>query len=162
MAEFTPITIESQEQLDGMFKDRLNRQNEKHSRELAELRTQYQDYDELKEANSGYQSQIEQLTSQLSEVNEKVKGYDSVIAEKDATISQYRLNALKSSVLAEMNLPSDAINFIQGTDEESIRQCAESLKTLVGAGHHVAPLAAYEPKSTDSRNDALRSMLQGL
>lgn len=71
MAEFTPITIETQEQLDGMFKDRLNRQNEKHSREMSELKNQYSDYEALKEENIGFKSQIEQLNGQLSEVSEK-------------------------------------------------------------------------------------------
>lgn len=162
MAEFTPITIETQEQLDGMFKDRLNRQNEKHSREMSELKNQYSDYEALKEENIGFKSQIEQLNGQLSEVSEKVKGYDALIAEKDAAISEYKIREIKGYVLSEMNLPIDAMNFLQGSDEETIRQNAENLKTLVGKGHYVAPLAGYEPKSTDGRNEALRQMLQGL
>ncbi len=161
MAEFTPITIESQEQLDGMFRDRLNRQNEKHSREISELKAQYSDYETLKEENQGFKSQIETLSTQLSEANEKVKGYDSQIAEKDAAISQYKIDSLKGSIISEMNLPSDAINFLQGSDEESIRANAESLKSLVAAGHKVAPLAVRET-SVNSRNDALRQMLSNL
>lgn len=161
MSEFTPITIESQEQLDGMFKDRLNRQSEKHSKEIAEIKSQFSDYETLKEENNNYKAQIETLNSQLSAANEKIVGYDSQMAEKDETISNYKINTLKSSILAEMNLPGEAINFLQGSDEDSIRANAESLKLLVTAGHQVAPLAVHE-SAMGGRNEALKQMLSNL
>lgn len=41
-----------------------------------------------------------------------------------------------------MGLGLDALDFIQGDDEEAIRKSAESLKALVGK--NVAPLASLE------------------
>lgn len=161
MGEFTPITIESQEQLDGMFKDRLNRQNEKHSKEISELKSQLSDYEALKEEKNGFTAQIEALTSQLNEANEKVKGYDSQIAEKDSQIEAFKIKELKNSIMNEMGLPIDAVNFVQGNDEESIRTNAESLKNLVSAGYHVAPLANHE-RPIESRSDALMQMVNNL
>ena len=83
--EFTPIT--SQEALDAVLKDRLNRQKEKHVREMSEMADKYKDYDVLKAQNDEYAQQITSLNSALEESTQKVAGYDSQIAERDAKIT---------------------------------------------------------------------------
>lgn len=152
MAEgFTPITIESQEQLDGMFKDRINRQNEKHSKELAE---------KLGEVKSDYESKLAEVNEELAKAKEVASGYDSIIAEKDAKIHEYELASVKSQVALEMGLTHDAVKFLQGDNEESIRSSAEALKSLVKVTP--APMAREEAVGGNSEQASYREMLNNL
>ena len=148
---FTPITIESQEQLDGMFKDRINRQNEKHSKELAE---------KLGEAKSDYESKLAEINAELEKAKEKISNYDSIINEKDGKIHEYELASVKSQIALEMGLTHDAVKFLQGDNEETIRSSAEALKSLVKVTP--APMAREESTSGNSDQAAYRDMLNNL
>ena len=137
--EFTPIT--SQEALDAVLKDRLNRQNEKHAREMSEIADKYKDYDALKTQNSEYEQQISVLNSALEESKQKVAGYDSQIAERDAKISAYEASILKSNIAATYGLAPELAERLSGDTEETLRADAEKLAAIVGKSHKVAPLA---------------------
>lgn len=149
--EFTPITIESQEQFDALVKDRLSRQNEKHSKELAE---------KLGEAKSGFESQLTEIQTKLDEAEKKISGYDSIISEKDKEIKKYELASVKSQIARETGLSFDAVDFLQGEDEESIRKSAEALKNLVKVAP--APMATNEPRGQKTESGAYREMLKNL
>jgi predicted RNase H-like nuclease (RuvC/YqgF family) len=138
--EFTPIT--SQEALDAVLKDRLNRQREKHARELSEVTEKYKDYDAMKERVGKYEEQISALNSALEESNQKVAGYDSQIAERDAKISAYEVSILKSNIAATLGLAPELAERLTGSTEEELRADAEKLSAIVGKSHRVAPLAS--------------------
>lgn len=157
MAEFTPITIESQEQLDGMFKDRLNRQNEKHSKEISELKAQITEFETLKEKESGYVSQIEELNKQLTELGDKANSYDSQIAEKDNLIKNLTINSLKEKAVRNFDLSSEAIEFLHGETEEEINASAEKLQKLAPK-QKVAPLVGDNSKEVDGVLASFRAM----
>jgi chromosome segregation ATPase len=137
--EFTPIT--SQEALDAVLKDRLNRQNEKHAREMSELSAKYSDYDAIKSQNSEYAQQITVLNTELEESRTKVAGYDSQIAERDAKISAYEVSIMKSNIAATYGLAPELAERLTGNTEEELRADAEKLTSIVGKSHKVAPLA---------------------
>ena len=156
--EFAPIT--SQDALDSVLKDRLNRQNEKHAKELAELKSQYADYEELKASKDEYERQLTELQTQLTDVQGKVSGYDSMIAERDEKIKAFEVRDKKLRIANEMNLPTDAIEFLKGEDDDTIRESAEKLSKLTPK--KVAPLAGVETPVSDEKTIALKSMLQSL
>lgn len=161
MAEFIPITIETQEQLDGMFKDRLNRQNDKHSKEIAELKAQFADYEELKANKDGYDAQITELNAKLDEANEKLNGYNSQIAERDAQIADLKVNSYKERAIRVFNLTDDAIEFLHGGTEEEVNASAEKLSKLTPKTV-IAPLAGNEQPISDANSNAYRTMLNNL
>lgn len=144
--EFKPITIESQEEMDNLFKSRLGRESEKHRKEIEALKASYADYEELKAMAEGRSTEVEDLKAQLEEVTSRISGYDSLIAEKDKRIKEYETDALKTKVLTEYGLSIEAKGFLQGEDEESLKASAESLKSLVGSSRQ-APLASGDPRS---------------
>lgn len=156
--EFTPIT--SQEALDNILKDRLNRQNEKHSKELAELKAQFSDYDDLKLASTEHEKQLSDLKNQLDDAQGKVNGYDSMIAERDAKIKAFEVRDQKVRIANEINLPLDAIEFLNGETEDEIRESAKHLSAITNK--RVAPLAGTEGPVSDEKTMALKSMLQSL
>ena len=142
--EFKAITIESQEQMDSLFKDRLNRQEEKHRKEIADIKAGFSDYEELKTKASDSSKEIETLKGQLKEANDKLIEHDSLMAEKDKKIKDFEIDAMKTKVISEMGLSFEAKSFLQGEDEEAISKSAESLKNLVGK-NRTAPMASHEP-----------------
>lgn len=137
--EFTPIT--SQEALDAVLKDRLNRQKEKHVREMSEITDKYKDYDALKSQNNEYEQKISALNSALEESKQKVAGYDSQIAERDAKISAYEVSIMKSNIAATYGLAPELAQRLSGDTEEDLKADAEKLSQIVGKSHKVAPLA---------------------
>lgn len=151
MADFEPIT--SQEMFDNAIKDRINRLNDKHSKEMAELTEKYSDYDSIKAQANSYESQI-------STLNEKLANHDAEIAERDAKIKNYEIGSIKTKVARDLGLSYDAINFLQGEDEESIKQSAENLKALVGT--KTAPSYNAETVNQNNENAAYKSMLANL
>lgn len=155
MGEFTPI--ETQEAFDNAIKSRLERERNKFAEQLAEL-------DNIKQQLADSQKQVGDLSSALDKANEKITGFDSQIAERDAKIKGYELHSAKTAIAHEYGLSYDAIDFLQGDDEEAIKKSAESLKNLVGSNRNSAPLASSEPIITDDtkKNAALKGMLKDL
>lgn len=151
--EFKPI--ETQEQFDTAIKSRLERERNKYTDQLA-------DYEKIKTQLTDAQKQIGELTSALDGANKKIAGYDSKIAERDTKIREFELRSEKMRIARDCGLSSDAVDFLQGEDEETIRRSAESLKSLVGT--RPAPLAVAEPVITEASKQqaALKGMLKDL
>lgn len=142
--------IETQEQLEEVLKERLKRERETVKKEFEGFLSP----SDAEEKYKGYLSP--------EEVEKKYKDYLSPeeAAKKDAKIKGYETDSVKTRIANEMGLSYDAVGFLRGEDEESIRKSAEALKGLVGTGAP-APLASLEqnPSATDA---ALRNTLKGL
>lgn len=148
MAEFEPIT--SQEQLDGILKDRLARKDAQHEKTMADMQAKYSDYDELKAKIADYEGKIA----------EKAKEYDGIIAEKDAIIKGYEVEKIKSSIATQYGLKPEAVEFLTGDTEEEITASAEKLSQIIPK--NVAPLASSVNGAETSETAALKSMLPNL
>lgn len=157
MSEFEAIT--SQEQLDGILKDRLARKDAQHEKVIAEYAAKLSEYDALKAKNGEFEAKILEMQKSLDEANLKITTHDTEIAERDAKLKAYELDSLKTHITLELGV-YDAIDYVSGTDEESIRKSAEGLKSLVGK-RNVAPLASGEIDANSERA-AMKNMLQNL
>lgn len=136
MEDFTPIT--SQEALDAVLKDRLNRQNEKHLREMNE---KLAGFDETK--------------TKLAESSQ-------LLSEKENQIAIYERNSVKNNIAHEFGLPSELAERLTGDNEEELRKDAEILKGLIGASK-VPPLAKGQIiTDQNSKENALREMSEAL
>ena len=148
-------TIETQEQLDSILKARLDREDAKHAKQLAEI--EEKNKQQLAEA----QKQIGELTEALNTVKESTKAYDEQIAERDAKIKDYELRSIRTQTAHELGLSFEAVDFLRGDDPESIRASAEALKSLVG--QRTTPLANPEsPSGADTKDSAYMSMIREL
>lgn len=114
--------------------------------------------DDLKGKTSELDKQVSDLNNALSGANEKIAEHEKAIAENDTKIKAYEINSVKMRVANEKGLSFEAMNFLQGEDEESIVKSAESLKSLVGKSN-VAPLAGGEPPKGDAKETAYKGML---
>lgn len=147
--------IETQEEFDNAIKSRLERERSKFAEQLAGI-------DDLKNQLAESQKQVSDLNTALNAANEKISAYDGQIAERDIKIKAYESFSVKTRIASELGLSHEAIDFLQGENEEEIRKSAETLKNLVGV--KTAPLASGEPTVTpQSKTDAgLKAMVASL
>lgn len=149
MSEFKPI--ETQEQLDTIIGERLER-------ERKTIRKEYEGFLSPDDAAKKYEGYLSP-----EDVQKKYEGYLSPeeAAKKDSKIKAYETDSVKTRIAHETGLSYEAIGFLKGEDEDSIRKSAEMLKGLVGAGN-VAPLASTEQVLEDKKTAALKNTLKGL
>ena len=155
MSEFTAIT--SQEQLDAVIGDRLKRAEEKYSKK-------YEGYlspDEVNAKTSELEKQLNDATVALDGINKKVASHEKDIAEKDSKIKSYEISALKHKIAHENGLSFDAVDFIQGDDEETIKASAEKFKSLMGKNHST-PEFRNEPDVSNSKDASIKKLAQSL
>ena len=150
MGEFK--VIETQEHFDEALKERLKRERETVKKEFdgylspQEAEEKYKDYLSPEAAAEKYKDHLS--PEDAAKLNAKIKGYET--------------DSVKTRIAHETGLSYDAVQFLKGEDEESIRKSAESLKGLVGMTN-VAPLASTEPGGMGSATDAaLRNTLKSL
>lgn len=144
-------TIETQEQFDAAIGERLKRESDK-------IRKEYEGFlspDDVTKKYEGYLSP--------DDVKAKYKGYLSPdeVAKMDARIKGYEANSVKTRIAHELGLSYDAIGFLSGEDEESIRKSAESLKLLVG-NKAAPPLANPEGNPAKDGDAALKAMIKNM
>lgn len=127
MADFKAIN--TQEEFDSAIKDRLERQDKKTREEFKG----WMSPDDLKALNEKHQTEIKSLNEAHLKELEKYAGYDEKVSAYEAKIKGLEVSALKTRIANEKKLPFDAIEFLQGEDEESITASAERLSKLSGA-----------------------------
>lgn len=147
--------IETQEQLDAVVGERLKRERET-------VRKEFAGYLSPEDAEKKYG---EKYTGYLSPeaVEEKYKNH---LSPEDADklrkqIKGYETDSVKTRIAHETGLSYEAVQFLRGEDEETIRKSAENLKGLVGCSN-VAPLASTEGAISEAQTAALRKTLNGL
>ena len=155
MSEFK--AIETQEQLDAIIGERIKRERET----LVKKYEGYMSPDDFKTKASEYDTQIGDLNKQLKEANDKIANHDKEISERDTKIKAYESHSVKTRIAHELGLSYDAVDFLKGEDEETIRKSAESLKSLVG-NTTTAPLASTETSVVNTEVAALKNTLRGL
>lgn len=154
MSEFTAIT--SQEQLDAVIGDRLKRSEEKWAKKFEG----YLSPEEVNARTTDLERQLNDATNALDGINKKVATHEKEIAERDSKIKGYEISAMKHRVANENGLSFDAVDFLQGDDEESIRASAEKFKSLVGKSHST-PEFKNEPDVSNS-NTSIKKLAQSL
>lgn len=147
MSEFRAIN--TQEEFDEAIGERLRREQET-------VRKEFKGYlppEAVEKKYKGYLSP--------EEVQKKYEGYLSAeeVAKKDALIRKYESDSVKTRIANELGIPYELAGRLTGTDEESIRKDAETLKGIIGAQRKpVAPLMK-EGVQGDETDAALKTML---
>lgn len=155
MSDFN--VIETQEQLDAVIGERIKRERET----IAKRYEGFLSPDDLETKTAELTTQIGDLTKSLEEANNKIANHDKELAERDNKIKEYESHSVKSRIAHENGLSYEAVNFLQGEDEESIRKSAESLKALVGKVA-APPLANHDDTKVKNGDAALLTTLRNL
>lgn len=139
--------------------------NEALAQKQEQWKRKYEGYmspDDLKSHDAELNKQIADLTKALEDSNKKIEGFTADIADKDSKIKHYESHSVKTRIAHETGLGYDAIDFLKGDDEDSIRNSAEALKSLMGS--KVAPPVVNEPpiEHKDSSREAAKKLVQSL
>ena len=149
MGEFTPIT--TQEQLEAVLKDRLERQSKKFDTEKADLEKKYSGYmssDDLTKLKQSYEDQIKDL-------NTKIEASTSVQTELDSAkkqIEAQKLDSLRIKTALENGIPYEFADRLKGTTAEELTADAKLFaKGFTNhAGQHTQPAYNGESKDIDA------------
>lgn len=152
MADFK--IIETQEELDKIIGERI-------SRERKSIAEKYADYDAFKAKATELEAQVEKLTTDKSELEEKLKANADQINGLSSKIATYETDSVKTRVALEMGLPYELATRLNGVTEEDIRKDAENIKGLMKISK-VAPVAQNETPPVDLRKQALLELAQNL
>lgn len=142
MADFTPITINTQEEMDNLFRARIDRVEKKYSDYVAP--------DALAAMKSDYEKQISDVKAQLDsatgssakvaeEYEAKLAELNKAIADKDAAITNFELKNSKVAVALEVGLPYELAERLCGSTAEELKADAEKLVAMM-APKNVPPL----------------------
>lgn len=148
MSEFTPIT--TQEDLDRVIKDRVERAKESARKEFA-------DYEQLKKDNAGYSAQIADLQKQL----ESSKAYPQQIADLQKQLAKRETDSAKIMAAVKHSIPMDMADRISGTTAEEIE--ADAAKIAAYFKNPAMPLRSPEPSGEpNTSTSALKELLGNL
>lgn len=150
MADFTPIN--TQEEFDAAVKERLAREAKKYEG--------YTSPEDLEKIKAGHKSEVDKLNETMTA---KLKEKDDTIAERDTKIKGYETSAAKMKIARETGLSYEAVDYIQGSDEEAMKKSAETLKALIKSGKPAPPLGDPEPpQPSDPTQAAWASLSKSL
>ena len=148
MSEFKPI--ETQEALDAILKDRLDRQKKSVT---DEIKKQYEGWISPEDAKKSA-DEIAALTGKLSDS-------EKTIADLTAKNSAYEISSVKMKVAHETGLPYELAERLSGSTEDEIRKDAETLSQFTSQAQ-ATPSFTSEPPVGNSTDAAYRALAQSL
>lgn len=159
--------ITTQEQLDSIIGERLKRERETVEKKLREsiekeYLEKYGDYEELKTKTDEYGRQIEGFNQTIKENSEKIAGYEKSSGEMQAKLKKYEMDSMKMKIAHEAGIPFELASRLSGEDEAAIRKDAENISKFISKKKTSAPLASADPEKLDSKQIAMKSMLDNL
>lgn len=158
MAEFTPITINTQEEFNKLFGERAAQA--RRSAE-AEAEKKYAGYDDFKAKAEKYDTDTTALNQRIAELEGEKTTSATKITELEKQIKGYETSATKMRVARETGLPLELADRLAGDDETAMRKDAESLVKLFKA-QNVAPLRRTDGGGGDGKDAALKKLLDNV
>lgn len=127
--------ISTQEELNEVIKERLDRQKRQ------------------------FETQIEELNSKLASQNKDLETLRANSEEVEKLKTSLERKELKRKIAIENDLPYDFAERLQGEDEESIREDAKKMINQLSKRTYVPPLKDLEPKDEDEMTKAYGKLL---
>ena len=148
MPDFKPI--ESQEALDAIIKDRIERAKKSAADETAKKYEGYLSPDDVKKH-----------TDQITVLTDKLKESETKIADLTAKNSAYEIASVKTKIAHEVGLPYELADRLSGTTEEEIRKDADALSKFAMHPQATPSFSAETPPSA-SADSAYRALAHDL
>ena len=115
--------------------------------------------DDLKALNEKHGAEVLKLNQTHAEELKKYEGYDKTFEDQKSKIHALEVSALKTKIANQKQLPFDAVEFLQGDDEQSITESADRLSKLSTGYSHGFTRTTEEPQES-SMDQALRGLAQ--
>ena len=157
MADFTPITFNTQEELNRFFGERA--QQAKRSAE-AEAEKKYAGFADFKAKAEKYDTDIGARDQRITELESERNTSAARISELEGKVREYETSSVKMRIARETGLPAELADRLSGKDEAEMRQDAERLAKLIRS-QNVAPLYRQGGENGgDGKDAALKGLLK--
>ena len=153
MEDFKPI--ETQEQFDTMIADRLKRERET-------ITKKFSDYEMLKEKAENYDSAVADYEGKLQAANNKISDNEKIVKDMESKIAEYETSSVKMRIASKYGLPFEMAGRLNGNDEVTLRNDAETLAKMFVNTKITAPLRSTEVQRADTKDEAYRNMLKDI
>lgn len=148
MPEFKPI--ETQEALDAVIKERIERAKKSAADEAAKKFEGWVSPDDVKKH-----------TDQITSLTEKLKESETKITDLTARNSAYEISSVKMKIAHEVGLPYELAERLSGSTEEEIRQDADALSRFASY-RQATPDFSPEAPPAASADAAFRALAHDL
>lgn len=152
MAEFTPITLNTQEEVNHFMAERLERAKRTGAEEEAK---KFVGFDDFKAKAEKYDADTAALKETISGLEGEKNTSAARITELEAKIREYETASVKTRIAREAGLPAELADRLSGADEAAMRTDAENLAKLIRV-QNVAPM--YKPTG-EGGNDSKDAVL---
>lgn len=149
MSEFKPI--ETQEALDAIIKDRLERQKKSVT-------------DEIKKQFEGWVSpeDAKKTSEQIDSLNTKLADSEKKVAELTSKNSAYEISSVKMRIAHETGIPYELAERLSGSNEEEIRKDAEILAQYAAQPTQATPSFSGESPVGNTADAAFKALAHDL
>lgn len=154
---FTPITLNTQEEVDRFMATRLERAKRTGAEEEAR---KYAGFDDYKAKAEKYDADTQALNDTIAGLRSEKETSATKISELEGRIREYETASVKTRIARECGLPPELADRLSGADEDAMRADAENLAKLI-RGQNVAPM--YKPTGeggNDTKDAALKDLLK--
>lgn len=117
-------TIETQEALDAIIRNRLERNTRSVTEEVTKKFEGWISPEDAKKS-----------TNQIAELSAKIKENEAQIADLTAKNSAYEAASVKAKIAQEAGLPPELANRLSGSTEEELKKDAQALAEIVKPKH---------------------------
>ena len=149
---FEPITINTQEELDKMFAERVERAKKSEAEK-------YKGFEDYKAKADKYDEDMKSKDGIIAAKDNEIASRDKDIADYKAKIAKFENDALRSKIASEFKLAPGLAGRLNGATEEELRKDAQELQQIVGT-NNPSPLADPEPSRNDDSEDSYKSLVK--
>lgn len=146
--------IETQEKLDEIIQERLERERES-------VANKYSDYENIKTQNEALTTENNGLKTAIETLKTEKAEVEGNYTKLEATVKDYEMSDMKIKAALKNGLPYDMASRLVGEDEESIIADAKKISELMGGHISTPPLKTTEPKG-DDENASYLNLLNNL
>lgn len=150
MADFK--VIESQEELDNIIKQRLER-------ERAKIESDFKA--QIKSLEYEKNSILKEKEAALADIAD-LKVNASKIESLESKLGEYEKRELRRQVAFEKGIPFNLADRIKGDDEEAMKADADSLSEYFKSQKSVAPMKNLEPEVKDEITSAYSKLIKDI
>lgn len=153
--------IETQEEFDALIKDRLAKQKSKFEEEKAEILKKYEGYlspEDAEKLQKSFKDKESELTSSITERDEKEKSLQTQLDEALAKNSKYEADALKLRVALTSNIPYELADRLNGTTEEELKADAQRMAQYFSSQTKSTPEYTPSNGEADGVTEAFRKL----
>lgn len=141
------VAITTQEEFDARISERLKRERETLAKRYEEKYAGYV-------AKDAHEQAVAELNDQLAAARQAAEESKATIDGLNARVRGYETASVKTRIAHEVGLPYELADRLTGDDEKAIREDAEKLTKLMGAGKAGAPAANPEPTQAKTGTEA--------